>query len=160
MIYDYVKKNASLGKVTLEDLTVRSAVLADAEIVFVMLGLFATSYSPDHSVFTANYPRIIENVGSDLLVAEVDGIVVGYVLAADSLTLFANGIVTELLELYVVVEHRGQGIGRALVENAVSNAKARGSVEVTVPTRRAGDFYIALGFESTAEFFKLKLGRS
>ena len=157
MIHDLQYQHVLLQVSKLEQLSVRSAVLADAEKVFDMLGQFAMSYSPDHSVFTTNYPRIVEDSNADILVAEVDGQVVGYVLTSDSLTLFANGFVTELLELYVVVEHRGQGIGRALVEKAVSNAETRGSVEVTVPTRRAGDFYKALGFESTAEFFKLKL---
>ena len=38
-----------------------------------------------------------------------------------------------------------------------ARAKSRGAVEVTVPTRRARSFYLALGFEATAEYFKRKL---
>ena len=73
------------------------------------------------------------------------------------MTLFANGVVTELMELYVEEEHRGRGIGRELVQQAVARARDRGAVEVTVPTRRACSFYLALGFEFTAEFFKFNL---
>ena len=79
---------------------------------------------------------------------------IGYLLAFDLLTLFANGLVTELQRLSVLEAHRGHGIGRTLVKEAISRATARGSVEVTVPTRRAGDFYYLLGFERTAEYFK------
>ena len=141
----------------MERLSVRPALLGDAEVVFKLLSEFVVSYKPDQTAFASNYPRIVEGKGTDLLVAELDSRVVGYVLASDSLTLFANGIVTELLELYVVEEDRGQGIGRALVEKAVFHARDRGATEVTTPTRRAGSFYTALGFEPTAEFFKLRL---
>ena len=89
--------------------------------------------------------------------AEQNAIVAGYVLASDSLTLFANGIVTELLELYVMGSERRRGVGRALVQSAVDRARLRGALEVTVPTRRAGPFYLNLGFVQTAEFFKLKV---
>ncbi len=71
-------------------------------------------------------------------------------------TLFANGPVTELLELYVKPSYRGEGIGKSLVGRAVRGASRRGTVEVTVPTRRARDFYLAIGFESTAEYLKFQ----
>lgn len=112
------------------------------------------------SAFDKNYVRIVEDEGTDLLVAEQNGQVVGYILSADSLTLFANGVVTELLEIYVVEEKRGRGVGRGLVNQAVARAGHRGAVEVTVPTRRAGSFYLNLGFELTAEFFKLDVESS
>ena len=142
---------------SLKQVAVREASLPDADAVFPLLSKFATSYAPVRSAFDANYPRLLEHGGTDLLVAEKDGRVVGYILAADSLTLFANGIVTELLELYVEEQERHRAIGRKLVDQAVSRARDRGAVEVTVPTRRAGPFYLELGFELTAEFFKLKL---
>ena len=136
---------------------VRPALPPDADAVFGLARAFATSYSPVRSAFDINYPRVLEDTDSDLLVAEQDGVVVGYALVRDSLTLFANGVVTEVLELYVVEEARGKGIGRSLVRQVVDRAKDRGAVEVTVPTRRAGSFYVDLGFERTAEFFKLRL---
>jgi ribosomal protein S18 acetylase RimI-like enzyme len=125
--------------------------------VFRLLCKFATSYRPVRPAFDSNFPRLLVNEGTDLLVAEQRGLVVGHVLASDSLTLFANGVVTELLEIYVEEERRGRGIGRELVQQAVARARDRGAVEVTVPTRRASSFYLALGFELTAEFFKLNL---
>ena len=73
------------------------------------------------------------------------------------LTLFANGIVTELVELMVEPPYREQGIGSELVGAIVERAKARGAIEVTVPTRRAAEFYTRLGFEETAEYFKFKV---
>ena len=137
--------------------TIRAAMLSDANEVFRLLCKFATSYKPSHATFDSNYAKLLENEGSDLLVADEDGAVAGYALASDSLTLFANGVVTELIELYVEEERRGSGIGQALVRQACSRARDRGAVEITVPTRRARSFYLTLGFEFTAEFFKLNL---
>jgi len=141
----------------LNQVVVRQASLPDADAVFLLLVKFATSHKPARSAFETNYPRLMEMDGTDLLVADKRGRVVGYVLASDSPTLFANGVVTELLELYVEEQERHSGIGRDLVEQAVARARDRGAVEVTVSTRRAGPFYLELGFELTAEFFKLKL---
>ena len=138
----------------LNNTVVRPAVSSDADMVFRLLRQFATSYDPVLDAFEVNYPVLLEDNACDLLVAEKAGVVVGYVLASDSVTLFANGVVTELLELFVEETHRRQGIGRGLVEQAVANAGNRGSVEVTVPTRRAGPFYLSLGFELSAEVFK------
>ncbi|MCH8223659.1 MAG: GNAT family N-acetyltransferase [Chloroflexi bacterium] len=109
------------------------------------------------AAFDANFPGLIEDERYDVLVAGRDGQLARYLLVSDSLTLFANGVVTRLLELYVNEEDRGRGIGRELVDQAVSRARDRGAVEVTVPTRRARSFYLAMGFEPPAEFFKLSL---
>ena len=140
-------------------MVVRPATYEDAESVFEMLGDFATSYVPERAAFDRWYPGIVARQEGELLVAEDDRGVVGYILAADMPTLFANGPVTELLELYVRPSSRGGGIGRSLVGSAVRGASQRGAVEVTAPTRRARDFYLALGFESTAEYFKIKPGQ-
>ncbi len=113
-------------------MAVRPALLSDADAVFRLLCGFAMSYEPVRPAFDSNFPRLPGNAGSDLLVAEQGGLVVGYILASDSLTLFANGVVTELMELYVEEEHRGRGIGRELVQQAVAGVRDRGAVEVTV----------------------------
>ncbi|MFE1886693.1 GNAT family N-acetyltransferase [Streptomyces diastatochromogenes] len=75
-------------------------------------------------------------------------------LAVRMPTLFAGGTVLELLELTVDAELRGGGIGSALIRAVQARAEAAGDVEVTVPTRRAGEFYRRLGFDETAAYFK------
>jgi GNAT superfamily N-acetyltransferase len=124
-----------------------------------MLAGFVTSYEPRRAAFDVTYPTLIADSRSDILVAELDSAIVGYVMASDTPTLFANGTVTELLELYVIEAHRRHGFGRALVAQAVDRARKCGAVEVTVPTRRARTFYEAQGFEITAEFFKLRFAK-
>ena len=82
-------------------MAVRPILLSDADAVFRLLCEFAASYRLVRPAFDSSYPRLLGNEGTDLLVAEHGGLVVGYILASDSLTLFANGVVTELKERYV-----------------------------------------------------------
>ena len=141
----------------MNEIAIRPALPSDAGAVFELLSKFATSYVPQRAAFDTNYLMLIQASGADLLVADRGGVLLGYALASDATTLFANAIVTELLELYVEEAERRRSVGRELVEQAAARAKSRGAVEVTVPTRRARSFYLALGFEATADYFKRKL---
>jgi ribosomal protein S18 acetylase RimI-like enzyme len=138
-------------------LTVRPATRADSNALFALLREFATSYTPDRIAFQANLPKLLKSNHQLLLVAAEDERVVGYVMAAESMTLYANGPTAELIELMVGKTRRKRGIGRVLVEAAMAWARERGCVEVNVPTRRAGDYYEKLGFEETASFYRCKL---
>ncbi|GAB2973415.1 GNAT family N-acetyltransferase [Amycolatopsis acidiphila] len=139
---------------------IRPAEHTDADEVFALLELFATSYRPSRAAFDRNYGRLLTSMApgeTDLLVAEDNGQVVGYALATRFLVLYANGSVAQLQELVVTPPRRGAGIGRALVGAIADRARAAGAVELTVPTRRARDYYLALGFTETATYRKLEL---
>jgi GNAT superfamily N-acetyltransferase len=140
-------------------IAVRPARPADAESVFALLTAFATSYRPRREAFDTLYPRLTHPAGSGiLLVAEAEGAVIGYALAHRLLVLYANGAVCELQELMVEPAHRGRGVGRRLVAAVERYAADAGAAEVAVPTRRARDFYLRLGFEETATYLKRPLG--
>lgn len=136
---------------------VRPAEVSDADAVFALLQEFAMSYTPDRAAFDANLPQIISSDHQYLVVVEDDGRVAGYALAAESLTLYANGPTVELIELVVDEPLRGRGFGRALVDAVIAWARERGCGEVNVPTRRAGDYYRRIGFEETASYFRQRL---
>jgi N-acetylglutamate synthase-like GNAT family acetyltransferase len=140
-----------------DDLLIRPARPADAEAIFALVEQFAMSYRPERDAFDRHFPRLLAADHVDLLVGEAGGRVAGYALAFRLLTLFANGIVVELQELMVAPEQRGRGIGSMLVESIAERARTAGAVEVTVPTRRARDFYLRLGFEETATYLKRKV---
>ncbi|MEV5844794.1 GNAT family N-acetyltransferase [Streptomyces sp. NPDC051985] len=133
---------------------VRDATPSDADDIYRLLIGFVTSYRPDRAVFgDVTFPRVIEAAScgrAEFLVAEQDACVVGYLLALRMPTLFAGGTVLELVELTVAESVRGRGTGSALIRAAQARAREAKDVEVTVPTRRAADFYRALGFRETA----------
>jgi N-acetylglutamate synthase-like GNAT family acetyltransferase len=125
--------------------------------VLELLREFATTYEPDPAAFIQHFPLLVRSGSAALLVAEHQRRVVGYVLAFDLLTLYANGIVVEIQELVVEPAYRSRGIGRQLVAAVVTRARSSRAREVTVPTRRAADFYRELGFQETASYLKLEL---
>jgi GNAT superfamily N-acetyltransferase len=138
---------------------IRLAEAADADSVFAMLERFAMSYEPDRNVFAPSFSAMIEAQDVSLLVADDGGTLAGYAVAVEFGTLFANGAIVQIEELFVEEAKRGAGTGQALVAAVVEWARQRGAVEVTVPTRRAGAYYERLGFERTAEYYHTVLAQ-
>jgi ribosomal protein S18 acetylase RimI-like enzyme len=68
----------------------------------------------------------------DVLVAETDGVVAGYVLIGPSIPVPSNRHVLMVHGLAVDPGHRGRGIGRRLVAAAVAEARARGARRLTL----------------------------
>lgn len=141
---------------------IRPAEAADAERVFTLLTGFATSHLPQRSAFDETFPELLRQATAGtayLLVAESgrDSEVVGYALAFRFPALHTNGPIVELQELMADRASRGRGVGAALVNAVVERGQACGAVEITVPTRRARDYYLRLGFEETAVYLKLRL---
>ena len=137
--------------------TVRPATASDADAVFRLLADFATTYRPDPARFTTvTFPEVLRAAEgrAEFLVAERNTQVIGYAYAARIPTLFAGGTVLELLELAVDTPLRGRGTGSRLVRAMQDRARHAQDVEITVPTRRAADFYRRLDFTETATYLK------
>jgi GNAT superfamily N-acetyltransferase len=78
-------------------------------------------------------------------------------MASESMTLYANGPTTELMEMVVAEERRGTGIGRMFIQAVIDWASDRGCTEVNVPSRRAGGYYMKHGFEDAAPRYRFPL---
>lgn len=64
----------------------------------------------------------------------------------------------QLRQLAVLPEHRGTGVGRALVEELEASARAQGTTEIWLNAREvAFGFYEALGYEYTGDVFVSEL---
>jgi GNAT superfamily N-acetyltransferase len=60
-------------------------------------------------------------------------------------------------ELMVERTHRRTGVGRRLVEHAEDWARSTDAAYLALASRRAGGFYLALGYEDSAVFYKRTL---
>jgi N-acetylglutamate synthase-like GNAT family acetyltransferase len=136
---------------------IRPARENDAEKLFELLAALTVTYEPSRTAFDENLPRLIESDREALLVAESEEGVVGYAMAAESMTLYANGPVVDLLELIVEERLRGQGIGEKLVNAVKAWGREHGCLDLNVATRRSGSYYEHLGFSETATFYRLQL---
>jgi GNAT superfamily N-acetyltransferase len=139
-------------------LTIRDARPDDADAVAGLLDQLG--YPADVGAVTSRLERL-RIVGDRVVVAEVDGQVAGLAQLQVSPTIALERPAAKIDALVVAETYRGQGIGRALVEEMESEARVRGCVllYLTTATRRedAHEFYRRVGLEETGMRFAKKL---
>jgi GNAT superfamily N-acetyltransferase len=132
------------------DLTIRDAQAADAEAIASLLGQLGYPAGPG-SVGSRLERLVI--VGDRVVVAELDERVVGLAHLHVSPTIEHERPAAKLGALVVDESHRGEGIGRALVEAMEAEAHARGCCIFFLTTAERRDdahvFYVGLGLERT-----------
>jgi GNAT superfamily N-acetyltransferase len=139
------------------DLRLRRAEKSDADQIFALAREFAVTFRPERAAFDDAFPQLLENDEALLMVATVDGTVRGYLLGFAHLTLFANGRVAWVEEAMIDGSYRRHGIGRKLLEEFEAWARSRDAGYVALATRRAAEFYGALGFEVSATYYRKML---
>jgi GNAT superfamily N-acetyltransferase len=137
---------------------IRAAQTADREHVWPLAHDFATSFQPERASFDASFDALLAAPDTLVLVAETPQLsIVGYLLATSHLTFFANGPVAWIEEVMVDSNARRNGVGRALMAGAEDWSRAINAAYVALASRRARDFYLALGYEDSAAFYKKPL---
>jgi 8-oxo-dGTP diphosphatase len=131
-------------------IVIREARAEDEDRVLELLPLIPSNAGMGPVEMAAAAQRFRESLAMDVLVAEVDGQVVGFL--ALSFIPVLSGLSALVGDLAVDPACRRQGIGMALVEAAIQRANRRGAANLLVDTSRAGpaarDFYHACGFEA------------
>jgi ribosomal protein S18 acetylase RimI-like enzyme len=127
--------------------TIRPARPGDAETVLEIWA--ATGLYPSVSDDAEYVRAILAHDPTALLVAEVDGRVVGTLIAG------FDGWRGNMYRLAVLPEHRRRGIARALVEEGErllrEKGAARAAAIVILSKRRAVEFWEAAGYGSQAD---------
>lgn len=137
---------------------VRRARVDDAEEVFSLVKDFPPEAIPDRKVFQATFASLDDTAGNVLFLAECGGAtVVGYILVSYHPSFLANAPVAWVEEVMVANSWRRTGVGKALMAAAEDWANRLGAAYVALASRRSAPFYLALGYEDTAAFFKKAL---
>ena len=152
----------------MSELAIRRAVRADVPVIVRMLAddflgsqREQTSEPLPQSYFAA-FEQIDRNPNHELLVAELDGEVIGtlHLMFLPSLS-YQGGLRAQIESVRVAASHRSRGIGKQLVEFAILRAKERGAhiIQLTTEKNRvaAHRFYERLGFAASHLGMKLKL---
>lgn len=138
-----------------EGIEVRPAKSRDSDQMWPLVQDFAFSYEPERSSFERSLAELLERPDTLLLVAEENGTtIVGYLLASCHGTFLANGQVAWIEEVMVSEPARRQGVGSRLISVAEAWAKNVPTAYVALASRRAGDFYLKIGYEDSATFFR------
>ncbi|MBL8644477.1 MAG: GNAT family N-acetyltransferase [Rhodospirillaceae bacterium] len=149
-------------------LTFRVAHVNDLERIMHMLaddplGKYRELAQPfDLGLYESAFQEIANDPNSDMIVAELNGEVVGCLQLTLIPGLSRGGAKRAQIEsVRTAADKRGQGIGTALMTHAIHLAKSRGArlVQLTSDVRRtdAHKFYKNLGFSDTHTGFKLDL---
>ena len=136
---------------------VRRAGSQDCSAVLALARAFATSFIVEQEAFDRTFAELQASSYAFLAVAEEGEEVAGYLLGFCHLTFFANGRVAWVEEIMVSETHRRQGVGRRLMEAFEAWAAEREVKQIALATRRAADFYEALGYEASAVYFRKRL---
>jgi GNAT superfamily N-acetyltransferase len=116
---------------------------------------FAFSYRPERPAFERSFSHLLERTDTLILVAVTDvRAIVGYLLGSHHGTFFANGPVAWIEELMVTEPVRRQGVASKLVSSAEDWARGIPGAYIALASRRAGDFYVKIGYEESAGYFK------
>jgi GNAT superfamily N-acetyltransferase len=132
------------------DLTIRDVRPDDAEAI---AGLLTQLGYPTEPAAVDRRLERLQVVGDRVVVAELDGQVVGLAHLQVTPAIERDRPAAKLGALVVDEAHRGQGIGRALVEAAEAEARLRGCELLFLTTAERRDdahaFYESLGLELT-----------
>ncbi len=121
-----------------------------------LAALLAKSYEFDPSAFANSWKALHEDPNAKILVAVEEGKVAGYLLGFLHGVFYANGPVGYVEEILVSESFRGKGLGKDLMTAFEELAKSSGCPQVALATRRAGEFYKAIGYTESATYFKKK----
>ena len=130
--------------------TLRKTTLADAEAVRALIE--ELGYGPlDEHAFSLGLAAVLADPAQQLLVAEVEELVVGFMSLDIKPQVRLVGLVVTIDELVVTERARGRGVGRLLVDFAKAEAirtRAR-RLELHTARKRPSyerEFYVKNGF--------------
>jgi GNAT superfamily N-acetyltransferase len=134
---------------------IRDAVSEDGADVARLIEILGYPASPESVAYRVN--QLAASPTDRLVVAEIDGRVVGLASIHVSLTLEHDKPAAKLSAIVVDERHRRRGIGAALATAMEAEARRRGCCLIFVTTaerrRDAHAFYEGIGYEETGRRF-------
>ncbi len=138
-----------------ENIDIRPATTEDVEQLWPLVKEFASSYRPERRAFTQSFTDLVGRADTLILVAVVNtSTIIGYLLGSYHGTFFANGPVAWIEELMVSEAARSQGVATNLTSSAEEWARSIPAAHIAVASRRAGDFYLRIGYVESATYYR------
>lgn len=151
------QSGASSAKENISRISIRVAELKDAptvaRFVHALLDELSGGEAPTIEAVVAITLRVISEADVIALIAYLDDQPVGAMTLNECTAIYAGGKFGEISELYVDPNHRSLGIAKRLLDDAQSEAVARGwkRIEVGAPGQpewqRTLNFYLQNGFD-------------
>ena len=135
-------------------IAIRTAEAGDKDVVFKLARELSTSFDVEREAFSASFATLLDSPDAFIAVAVGSDRVIGYLLGFVHGTFYANGKVGWIEEVFVTDSFRRHGVGRLLVDCFEQWAKVHHIRLTALATRRASPFYLRLGYEESATYFR------
>jgi len=147
------------------DIIIREAKASDLltikKLTLELIEAMENTEGIDIKLIAENCRNLLSEDNSYILVAEIEGIIVGFVNFTTRKTILHRGLSGLIDELIIDKSHRGKGIGKQLLSSAIKKSRQLGCCEVEVSTEKtnikAREFYRQCGFTECGVFFEIDL---
>ena len=147
------------------DIIIREAkesdLLAIGQLTLELIETMSDTEGIDIKLIAENCRNLLSEANSHILVAEIEGVVVGFVNFTTRKTILHRGLSGLIDELIIAKSYRGKGIGKQLLLSAIKKSRQLGCCEVEVSTEKtnikAREFYRQYGFTERGVLFEMDL---
>jgi len=147
------------------DIVIREAresdLLTIRKLTLELIEAMGNTEGIDIKLIAENCQNFLSKANSHILVAEIGGVVVGFVNFTTRKTILHRSLSGLIDELIVAKSYHGKGIGKQLLSSAIEKSRQLGCCEVEVSTEKtnvkAREFYRQCGFAERGVFFEIDL---
>ena len=147
------------------DIIIREAKASDlltiGKLTLELIEAMGDTEGIDIKLIAENCRDLLSEANSHILVAEIKGVVVGFLNFTTRKTILHRGLSGLIDELIVAKSYRGKGIGRQLLSSAIKKSRQLGCCEVEVSTEKtnikAREFYRQCDFTERGVLFEIDL---
>jgi GNAT superfamily N-acetyltransferase len=147
------------------DIIIREAresdLLTIRKLTLELIEAMGNTEGIDIKLIAENCQNFLNEANSHILVAEIEGVVVGFINFTTRKTILHRGLSGLIDELIVAKSYRGKGVGKELLSSVIEKSRQLGCCEVEVSTEKinikAREFYRQCGFTERGVFFEIDL---
>jgi GNAT superfamily N-acetyltransferase len=125
---------------------IRPAAANDLNEVFGLACQLSSKFIIELPAFEKAFSQLLVSEDVYLNVIEESGKTIGYLLGWSRLAFYSNGPVGWVQEIVIQPSHRRRGMGQLLMNDFERWMSLRGGRLVSLTTRGAPEFYLALGY--------------
>ena len=134
--------------------TIRPATEKDEEAVFRLAEQLSPKFKVERAPFSDTFAQLLLAQDVYLHLVEKSGEIIAYLLGWSRLAFYSNGAVAWIQEIVVCPEYRRAGIGKTLMAHFERWSANRNARVVSLATKGASSFYLALGYTESAAYYK------
>ncbi len=147
------------------DIIIREAresdLLTIKKLTLELIEAMGNTEGIDIKLIAENCRNLLSEANSYILVAEIEGIVVGFINFTTRKTILHRGLSGLIDEIIIAKDYCGKSIGKQLLSNVIEKSSQLGCCEVEVSTEKtnikAREFYRQCGFTERGILFEIDL---